>query len=391
MALAVPATPPPGAETVEIIRSADAGVLVEDWRRLAAGAGEPNVFLTPDFLLPQLACFAPSAEIATVRSADGRLVGLAPVVAGRLASGLTGAVPTLWCNEYAPLGTPLVAAGAEETFWTAILQYQATRANVIAVRDMRLDGPVFRALEAVADRAGQALHIAGRHARAALAGGEDWDTYAARAFDRKRRKETARLWRRLAERGDACSDVVTAPDAVREAFEAFLALEASGWKGRAGTAMAGLPEVAAFARAAIDGLAGQGAVAIDRIRLDGRLVAAVVRLSSGGRTWPWKTAFAEDLAPASPGVQVMIAATERLFAVPGFAGADSLATADHPMIDPLWRDRIEIGTVAVDLGGMLPRARLVAADVAGWLALRRAARRGLEMMAREMGRLGLGS
>jgi CelD/BcsL family acetyltransferase involved in cellulose biosynthesis len=374
--------------SVQRVPAAAAASLVPQWRALAERAAEPNVFLGPDFLLPNLACFAPSAQILAVRDLTERLIGIAPLASERLASGLTGAVPVIWCNDYAPLGTPLVEAGAIRPFWRAVFAHVGQTHGVLAMRDLRVDGPVFAGLAEVAAEARFEVHVVGSHPRAALAGPETWDAYLDRSIDRKRRKDHARKLRRLTEQGSAVIDVVTDPARVTEVFEDFLALEASGWKGRAGSALVLMPEAAQFARTAVRALADAGAVAIDRISLDGRLIAAVVRVSSAGRVWPWKTAYAEAHAVASPGIHVMMQATARMLADPRFAGADSLAVTDHPMIDHLWRDRVEIGTVVVDLGTLVPRGRLVAADIKAWIGLRRAAKRAMSLMARELDRFG---
>ena len=47
-------------------------------------------------------------------------------------------------------------------------------------------------------------------------------------------------------------------------------------------------------------------------------------------------------ARSSPGVQLALDLTEALLAEPDIARADSCATADHPMIDHLWRERLAL-------------------------------------------------
>ena len=68
-------------------------------------------------------------------------------------------------------------------------------------------------------------------------------------------REFRRLKRRLADQGRLEHHVARGPDDIRLAVEAFLALEAAGWKGRQRTAMAVDRYRAAFAREAVHSLA----------------------------------------------------------------------------------------------------------------------------------------
>jgi hypothetical protein len=68
-----------------------------------------------------------------------------------------------------------------------------------------------------------------------------------------------------------------------------------------------------------------------------------VMLASGDTAWCWKIAYNEGVSRASPGVQLVLDLTESLLAEPAPARVDSCATADHPMIDHIWRERLSLG------------------------------------------------
>src|SRR5207302_3481538 len=76
-----------------------------------------------------------------------------------------------------------------------------------------------------------------RHQRALLAPGADRAGYADAAIGPKKRKELRRQRRRLGDIG-AVRCAQSAAGDIPAALQDFLALEASGWKGRAGTAVA---------------------------------------------------------------------------------------------------------------------------------------------------------
>ena len=130
------------------------------------------------------------------------------------------------------------------------------------------------------------------------------------------------------------------PDAVTAALRDFLALEAKGWKGDAGTALIQSPELRHFAETSVDSLARHGQAGVARLLVGSRPIACIVMLQSGGGAWCWKIAYDESLARFSPGVQAMMELTGVLLADDTVAFADSCATPDHPMIDHLWRERL---------------------------------------------------
>lgn len=97
-----------------------------------------------------------------------------------------------------------------------------------------------------------------------------------------------------------------------------------------------------FVERAVAGLAGEGKARIDRLRIGERTIAATVTLRSGATAWTWKIAYDEAFARFSPGVQLMMDLTDSLLSDQSVARADSCATADHPMIDHLWRERLAL-------------------------------------------------
>jgi hypothetical protein len=203
-------------------------------------------------------------------------------------------------------------------------------------------GPFATALASVVARRGLPAARFGRHRRALLAPGADRAGYVERAIGAKKRKELRRQRHRLADAGTLTIEAATQASRIGEALSDFLTLEARGWKGRAGTAAAANESIRCFIHSAVQGLAAEGKVRIDRLRLDGSAVAAVVTLHSGDTAWAWKIAYNEAFGRASPGVQLMLDLTGTLLADSTLAKVDSCATAGHPMIDHLWRERLAL-------------------------------------------------
>ena len=106
-------------------------------------------------------------------------------------------------------------------------------------------------------------------------------------------------------------------------------------------------------------------------------------LESGTTAWCWKIAYDETFARYSPGVQLLMETTQELLDDPNVTRADSCATAGHPMIDHIWRERLGLADQLMSVGpqqrrafalaGALERARRAA--IAGIKELRDLARR----------------
>ena len=165
-----------------------------------------------------------------------------------------------------------------------------------------------------------ALPISERHERAALVA-ETADAVAeseARALfeqglKRKRRKEWGRQWRRLSETGPVSVGSARG-EAARTAFADFLVLEASGWKGRGGTALVQNPVELTFGESIVAALAAADGVVIDRIDRGGQPLAMLVNFGVAGHYVTWKTAYDEAFDRFSPGAQVFLRASARFLA-----------------------------------------------------------------------------
>jgi CelD/BcsL family acetyltransferase involved in cellulose biosynthesis len=337
-----------GAVCAQWLSAEDWPAVLDDWQDLAAQS-VPNVFLVPAFALAARA-LGPAAGLgAIVVIRDGQWLGFVP---GRV--GLRGMAFAVWVHDYAPYGGPLVLPGEERAVVAALLGFLDDRRVTALDWPMLDDGPVASALETTC--AGRRTASLGRHVRACLV-----DTPP------KPSKDHRRLARRLAELG-TLEQVSTASGLpVGEAMAAFLGLEAAGWKGRRGTALAAAETTREFFVAAVHGLAAAGMARIDLFRLDGRPIAAGVSLIAGGRAWYLKTAYNEAFARFSPGVLLSQSIGEQLMADGTVSLVDSCAVPGHSMIDRIWPGRMAVThhLVAVRLGNPGWRYRAL-------LALRRA-------------------
>jgi CelD/BcsL family acetyltransferase involved in cellulose biosynthesis len=323
---------------------ADLAPLADEIRALAARAAEPNVFYEPAFMLAAAPVFGSGAGATLVRSATGRLTGLFPARIERPQGGL---VPMLcgFTHPFAPLGVPLIDRDDAEAVigaWLDRLAGDRAMPALLLMPFIPERGAFACVLDAVLSRTGRASAAFGQHQRALLDPGTERDGYLERTVSAGRRKEMRRQRRRLEEFGPVTFDTVTNPDGIAAALQDFLVLEASGWKGVAGTAIVDEPAIKTFVQTAVASLAAEGHARIDRMSLDGKPIAATVMLQSGDTAWCWKIGYNEGMARFSPGVQLICELTEKLAADRRVARTDSCATADHPMINHIWRERLSL-------------------------------------------------
>lgn len=329
------------------------------WDRLALDAVEPNPFLESWYLLPSLRHLPDTDGVRILRFEEGgRLAGLLPVV--RAARYYRWPVPQLssWLHANCFCGAPLVARGAEEGFWQAVLRWADAHAGAalfLHLRGIPLGGPVHAALERVLAR--QQRHAAVVHCeeRAMLASHLPPEAYLEASLSGRKRKELRRQARRLGEEGELAFVRQLDAGDLASWCDRFLALEAAGWKGRAGSALACHAATASMFRESLEGAARRGRLERLTLTLDGRPIAMLATFLTPPGAFSYKTAFDEDYARFSPGVLLQ---QENLGVLlrGDIAWSDSCAAADHPMIDHFWRERRRIGRLSIAIGGPLRRA-----------------------------------
>lgn len=314
------------------------------WRDLA-GASAPNAFFAPHLALSAARLIDPAPGLgAFCVWRNEALVAFAP---GRMAWG--NLVFRGWTHPYAPFGRPLIRRGEE----APALDIIAAEARRMGARALLL--PATESEDALTAVAGPNVVMVDAHARASFELGDLTTLGGAKA------KEFRRLARRLAERG-TLEERSTARGWNRdEAVAAFLALEAAGWKGEAGTALAAIPDHARFVEEVFAVGAATGEARVDALVLDGRAVAAALTLVAGDRAWYLKTTYDEALSAYSPGVLLTLALSRALAERPGPALIDSCAIAGHAMIERLWSSRLSIADLIIPTSPANTRAFAVLA------------------------------
>ena len=325
------------------------------WTALAADAAEANAFYAPDMLCAALDHLAATPGVRLVEAqAGGELIGLLPVTVTPRHGRLPISCVTNWMHAHCFFGAPLIRRGAEMAAWRGLLA-QLDEAHwapgFLYLQGLDAAGANAAALEALCVEQRRGRREVHRYDRAMLRSGLDADAYWETHVRAKKRKEIRRLQKRLAELGAVEQRRLNDRAELPQWCADFLELEASGWKGREGTALACSANDAAFFRAACAAAFDAGLLHFLRIDLDGRAIAMLANFRHGEGAFSFKIAFDEELGRFSPGVLIELANLHAVQDDPAIGWMDSCAAPDHPMIDSLWAERRTIVQYRIALRG----------------------------------------
>jgi hypothetical protein len=324
---------------------------------LSNRAMEPNVFFSGRFLAPAMPRLEErQVRLALMRDDNGqrsRMRLLMPFTVDKPGLAVGPSIIRVWANSFAPLGTPLVdgedAAETLDNLFEALARREAHLPSTLVLPDLRLNGIFAQMAKAVALGRNLPVTIANPYQRPMLQSYDDADTYLRRTISASHLREMRRQWRLLEQHGTVAYNLARQPGEVHVRMEEFLALEASGWKGKKRSALVLDRYHAAFAREAVSNLAAVDAVRIHTIDLNGTAIASMIVLMMGGEAYTWKTAYNEEYARFSPGKLLMGELTEWHLDDANIVRSDSCAVPDHPIMSRFWQEREEMGTLVIGL------------------------------------------
>lgn len=319
------------------------------WRELERRALEPNAYLSPRFVVPALETLqnpSPPWAVAVWSGATpGDLLGLGVFhrCAGRRRFPLPHA--QAWGHVHAFVGGLVLDAQQAEPALRCVLEAVSSRSAGLHLRDLPWDGLTASLLRKVARQQGLSWHECGRYQRACLDLSTDgaagrWQGHLTGA----RRREAARLRRRLSERGQPEWRWLRGEGVDEGAVGRFLALEHAGWKGREGSSLRADPAQESFFLQMAEGFRRDGELFFTELLLDGKVIASSCNLRSGGQGFAFKVAFDSRHARCGPGILNelgLLAALEHDRG--GLIRLDSGAQAGS-FIEHYWPDRITLAT-----------------------------------------------
>ena len=302
--------------------------LAAAWTSLSTRSADAAPSSGPELVLP----FLGSANIASVYAKDQLLLAM-PLERH-----------ALFDQSH---GSPITNSGichADRLNGQAAVSFLLTkRGRPLVLRAIPVQSQFFAMFETAA------AHVAVLQSwqRACLLISGDFESWREGSFDAKRRKELKRLRNRLSEQGDLQILILGKGANPRPFIDDFLKLEAAGWKGDRGTALAKHPQQAAATETSLDALHKAGKLRFWSMTLNGQTIASLFAFVDGKKASLGKIAYDESFAKYSPGVLLIMDATEDFFRDGTITEVDSSAIPAHPMIDRLWRGRIAMADVLV--------------------------------------------
>lgn len=357
--------------TVEIAGAVQLAGMRAAWTDLLTRADAPNVFMDP--VLVGIAAGVDSAAghraLLAWKSMGGQrqLAGVWSFCAGQARrSALPMRVLIVPPYVHGYLSTPVIDRNGLDETLDAMLDAIAADPNlpkIVALDAMGTDGATYEALVRVLARRGSAPAVFARSQRPKLASALDGNAYLEKSLSSSTRKKLRQHRRRLSEKGALVSTIVSEPNAVRRTLEEFLAMEASGWKGREGTALLSDKADAAFMRGAVGALADLGCASIHSLFLDGKPVSMQIVARSGATAFTWKTAYDEAYRNFSPGALLLEDYTAAFLADKSIAYVDSCSFDDTGFM-AAWTERQPVADLWFDArrGGTLSFRALSAAQ-----------------------------
>jgi CelD/BcsL family acetyltransferase involved in cellulose biosynthesis len=293
----------------------DLAGIAQEWEELAERVGALP-FLWPGWVSAWLAAFGGAARIAAVRE-GGQLTAVMPLV--RRAGVLMSAA-----NSH----TPLAGAVAEDPSYV----HQIARAVVAAgaartdLRSLDSRDPLLAELRASTLAHGHTSieRVTDREPYVELSG--SFEGYEA-GLARKHRKELRRMRRRLEDEGSITFEFADGSERLDALLEEGFAIEGSGWKSDAGTAIQAVPEARRFYTEIARWAAARGWLRLAFLRLDGRPLAFDFCLEAGGAFYALKGGFDVEYRRFGPGSLLTLESLRHAFEM-GLDSYEFLGTDD---------------------------------------------------------------
>jgi hypothetical protein len=182
--------------------------------------------------------------------------------------------------------------------------------------------------------------------------GYDEDTNPESAVSGNLRRRLRRKEKRLSERGRVEHLVLRPDDDVGRWIDEFLRIEASGWKGHRGSALASSGSDRRYFTEIATSAFRRGRLLMLGINFNGRPIARRCAFVAGEGSFAFKTAYDEEFADFSPGAMLEMDSIRQLHALPEVRWMDSCAAPDNSLVNRLSNDRRTIQSLAVGSGAL---------------------------------------
>ena len=268
------------------------------------------------------------------------------------------------------MSTPLIRRDQGRETWQSILDWLATDSESSSLLELPMfpgEGPVYQLLvDEVRQRSLLTLQ-SDCFTRALLRRRENADAYLQEALSSNRRRDYKRKEKRLTELGKLEYRVLESETDLPAWTEWFLQLEASGWKGSEGTALACSASNLGFFHEATQTAFQQGQLQMLGLFLDEKPIAIRCNFLSGQGSFFYKPGYDESHAKNSPGALVELQNIQEIHRHPHVRFMDSCTSPDNELLNDLWLDRFLLQNLVLATGKGWGRLAISALPLFRWL------------------------
>ena len=348
------------------------------WDDLAVHAIEPNPFMESFLFLPSLKNYGAGKDFLfllvyrTNPAANGTpmLCGFFPLWRRRTFKGLPVGCLQLWQYEHCLLSTPLIRRDQGPETWQSILDWLATDPESCPLIELPIfpaEGPVCQHLVDEIRRRSLLTFQSDCFTRPLLRRRESGEAYLQEALSSNRRRDYKRKEKRFAELGKLEYRSLESATDLSAWIDWFLQLEASGWKGTEGTALACSEASLSFFREATQTAFTQGQLRMLGLFLDEKPIAIRCNFISGRGSFFFKPGYDESFAKYSPGVLVELQNIQEVHRDPRVWFMDSCTSPDNGLLNDLWLDRLLLQNLVLATGKGWGRLTVSTLPLFRWL------------------------
>lgn len=342
------------------------------WTRLGHAARDGNVFAQPWFVNAAIAHCAnvPVYLVIVARAGDGEWIGVLPTTRNRR----FGRWPIdhwegwLATNQF--LGVPLAIIDTAAVFWAKLLRHldQTSRGEMLLhLRQIALDDPVVAALVALCQQQRRTIDAVDYIRRDAYCAATALPLPSARYSKASARLKSLRA-RLERDHGPVTIDLLPHDQSPDAWIATFLAMEHSGWKGTAASAIASAAGTEQMFQSVITHGHAQGVAQLARLSANGKPIAVSSWFVSGAHGAGFKMAYDEGYRHYAPGRLLMWHVAQHVIHSP-ITQFDTCARPAKSHCETLWPHKREILDCAIAIG--TPAKRLMADAVLRARGMRR--------------------
>ena len=355
------------------------------WEELAEHALERNVFYEHWMLLPALQAYGAGKDIGVAlvlidsdgnRPGAGSLAGLFPLRLIPRFRNLKISALSLWQHPHCYLGTPLVRADRAVECVSGLLQWlrRGASAKLLELPWIAADGPFRTLLLERCTDLGLTSWTTESFTRRLWRQASNAAGGPGAAVSGALRRRLRRHEKRLTESGRLEHVAMGPGEDIGRWIEEFLRVEASGWKGAGGSALACSESGRRYFTQITTAAFRRGRLLMLGLDYDGEPVARRCAFLAGDGSFAFKTAYDERFAHYSPGTILEIDSLLQLQGLGRVRWMDSCAAPDNALINRISNDRKAIDSLAI-AGGPLGEVVIAGLRLLRWTN-RRLLRRG---------------